>query len=163
MPETLKKLSRYLIPFILLSSIVTPNANAIIITYMGDKYDVTTLTTSFDADHSLLSSQVWYLDFTAATAFATLVNTQLGTQSTVFGDLSPLFLFHTSITGYHTMAAWDANSNSVFIHDVNDGTSYIYAVAERVQVPEPSILSLLSLGLGVFLFARRKTTALFNS
>lgn len=126
-------------------------AQAVPVSFMGTDYEVSTFTGSSYADNeTLLESQVWFGDVSAANHFATEVNTQLGANA--IGVYGPYFAT-SSFTGFNGPAfnqrSWDIRINATNGEAQSaTNTSWVFATATAVTaIPLPAGGLLLLAGL----------------
>ncbi len=155
-------MTRFRIAMILAFLALPGLAQAVPVVYQGQTYDVTrTEVTSYDAVASLLQSQVWWGNYSAALEFAGLVNTQLG-DGNFTGDYGPLFAYLSTADGWLASTTWNSSANQVYGYSAltrYDRSSYAIAQLIPASVPEPGTLALFSAALlGVGLVRRRRAT-----
>ena len=125
----------------------TSNADAVV-TVDGTKYDVSTVTTPFNGDPSLLKAQPWWGNSSLAEEFATAVGGSFGFPNFIEAlNTGPLFAW--GITPFDTLRATGhppGASGSVSV-EVARQESFVFATATPVPTPEPGALSLMFSGL----------------
>lgn len=143
------------------------SANAVIVDSSIGRYDVTTILTSFNAQETLLKSQVWWENVPLAEEFAALVGLSFGTPN--LGIYAPFFWqTDRDTTGpcagigeRYAGIFWDhraGRSSPVCAASAPNGP-FTFAVATRVSVPEPSTVLMMALGLAGIGFARKQLIA----
>ena len=134
-------------------------ANAVLIEIAGaegatELWEVTFVEGTFEEFAEDLVAQEWWGDAGLAMVFADAIGDRFGVN-------------HIGLAAYFVRGdtgAFTAFSNGVVFRPgvlgfccVRPGITYVFAMAERVSVPEPGTLALLGLGLfGVGLSRRRK-------
>ena len=131
-------------------------ANAVLISTSAGDFEVTTVEGTFEDFEDLLTSQVWWDDLDLALEFAgqNLLGLPIGDA------LGPLFATLLDIDD-------DLVRGGVWIEDQLRAAGFstapdnpsVYAIAERVSVPEPGTLTLLLFGLAGLGLARLRGRA----
>lgn len=156
-----KTKSTFLALIAILLSPMTANAD-LITTSIGD-YDITTVTGTFDEVASDLMAQDWWGDGTLASEFSDALGDLLGTFDLPLpeGSLAytPVFAYEAtegSFDGYLWVDFPGGSGLGPSSISGPRGIPLVWAVGERVSVPEPGTLALLGVGLFGIGFARRR-------
>jgi hypothetical protein len=142
-------------------------AQAIPIATSAGEYDVTTVSGTFNDLSTTLMSQLWWGDVALANEFALLIGTALGSSGPNL--LGPRFAVCSGVdclrdaTDTLTVhgVAWVGTTAQLtqFAQVPTGPIPSIWAVAERIAVPEPGTSILLTIGVLGIAFARRTRSA----
>ena len=127
----------------------TSNADAVV-TVEGTQYDVSTVTTTFSIDESLLEAQPWWGNTSLAAEFATAVGLDFGLPNQPpppFGPAGPLFATSTNFVVVDSVTIIPPNPDPVEIGFSRITDTRVYATATLITTPEPGTLSLMFSGL----------------
>jgi hypothetical protein len=132
-------------------------ADNITVTVDGAQYDITTVTATFDEDMALLESQPWWGNATLAEDIANAVADDIGTPNDD-GTSGPLFAYDDDAIDAFIWFEGSSSSTSV---SESLSASWGLCIGSRVcdtggNVPEPTPLSMLLVGLIPWFWALRK-------
>ena len=130
---------------------VSPAA-AVTISVGGTDYDVSTITTTFDAQSALLLSQPWWGDSLLADTAAADVGSSLGLPNGT--GSGPLFAWAENSFPGIVEAVGHFRGMVVDLGPLPNSASVTYAVATPT-IPEPSRVILMGMGIAVVALGRR--------
>jgi hypothetical protein len=122
------------------------------VTVDGNTYDVSTITTTFNASGSLLESQVWWGNTVLAQAFMTAVGQSLGIGYQGGDQAGPLFNYAADSSDLFSYASFNNTTTPLNFNAGGIGSdSFTFAVATSVTpVPESSANPALLAAAGLF-------------
>ena len=130
-------------------SAAAPAAKAAIFTVGNQKYDISTVTGSYN-DNADLQSQVWWNNAALATTFAQTVQSSLGLGA---NRLGPLFAVKFEDDFGVLSKVWSGDKGTVVSSLIDADDSVTYAIA--TAVPTPALLPGL-IGIGIAAVRKRK-------
>jgi hypothetical protein len=161
-----KTKSTYLALLAVLLSPLTANADLIVISGAADsandgEWDMTFITGSFASVREDLADQIWWENSDLAELFANTLLDTMGLPNSGTVGVGPIFAY-CELPGLQ-ICTWVYFSSVGLINNFpnsDDPTSYTWAIADRVSVPEPGTLALLGIGLVGMGLVRRRSLAL---
>jgi len=141
----------------LLAALAAAPSHALLVDTSVGRYDVTTVTGSFNDHAALLRSQVWFGDPGLAEEFASLVGIRLGSYFDYASKPhGPTFSYLAEATAFPTL--FDMQSKFFSADPANPGAVYTvffgsttpgFTFAVAAPVPEPAAAALLFGGLAL--------------